>query len=196
MKRLIIFICFTLCVPTPAIAGVSNIKHMSRNANGSFDVICLNRTLETVNSKAILDDSVCSKTVTDKPPLARQLLICTGSRWSSHITRIPDGTTIGDSVQLEECQQSLKTSSSGFICTGSRWSSYITRISDGKTIGDSVQFEECQQSLKTSSSGFICTGSRWSSYLTRISDGKTIGDSVQFEECQQSVKALIDGQKS
>jgi hypothetical protein len=166
MKRLIIFICFTLCVPTPAIAGVANIKHMSRNSDGSFDVICSNGTLETVNLKAILDDSVCSKiataTVTDKPPSARPLLVCTGSWMHDYsITRISDNQPLGGfggsipRVSLAECQQAVKASTSEFVCTGSWMRDYsITRISNNQPLGDSrhrVSLAECQQTVKASS---------------------------------------------
>jgi hypothetical protein len=165
MKRLIISICCTLCLPTAAIAGVSNIKHMSRNSNDSFDVICSNRTLETVNSKAIIDDSVCSKTLTDKPPSATSKLVCTGSQnWEYSITRISDNQQLGrfgdhrDRVSLEACQQALKASTSELVCTGSQnWGYSITRISDNQQLGrfgdhrDRVSLEACQQAVKASS---------------------------------------------
>lgn len=159
MKRLIIFICFTLCIPTPAIAGVANIKHMSRNSDGTFDVICVDRTLETVNSKAILDNSVCSKTVTYQPPSASKLVICTGSpSWSYRITRISDNQNIGDfsdKLSLKECQQAVKASTSELVCTGSpSWSYYITRISNNQRLGDfsnRFSLEECLQAVKASS---------------------------------------------
>ncbi len=160
MKRLIIFICCTLLVPTAAVAGVSNIKHMSRNSNDSFDVICLNGVLETVNSKTILDNSVC-KNAPDQSSSARKLLVCTGSKYWSYITRISDGKKFGDSsdsLPLEDCQQSVRASSSEFVCIGSKYWSHITRISDGKKLGDSsdrLSLKDCQESTRALSDNDI-----------------------------------------
>jgi hypothetical protein len=109
MKRLIIFICCTLSVPTPAIAEVSNIRHMSRNSNGSFDVICLNGTLETVKSEVIIDNSVC-KTATDKSSSANNSVVCSGSGNVSYITRISDGKALGGLLSLKDCQESTRAS--------------------------------------------------------------------------------------
>jgi hypothetical protein len=192
MKRLIIFIYCTLCLPNVAIAGVSNIKHMSRNSNDSFDVICLNRTLETVNSTAILDNSVCSKTVTDKPPSETKGLICTGNTPWSRITRISDGTNIGGDSSLEQCQEALRASTNGLICTGKTPWSTITRISDGTNIGDDSSFEQCQKALRASTNGLICTGKTPWSTITRISDGRKIGSDSSFEQCQKALRALND----
>jgi hypothetical protein len=154
MKRLIIFICCTLCVPTPAIAEVSNIKHMSRNSDGSFDVICSNGVLETVNSKTILDNSVC-KNVTEKPSSASKSVVCTGSGSFSYITRISDGKELGSFLPLKDCQKSTRASSKSVVCTGSGSFSYITRISDGKELGRFLPLEECQESTRASSDNDI-----------------------------------------
>jgi hypothetical protein len=94
MKQLIIFICCTLCLPTAAIAGITNIKHMSRNSNDSFDVICSNGTLETVNSRTIVDNSVCKNT-TDKSSSGSKSVVCTGSGNVAYITRISNGSILG-----------------------------------------------------------------------------------------------------
>jgi hypothetical protein len=104
MKRLIIFIFCSLCVPTPAIAGLSNVRHMNRNSNDSFDVTCLNGALEIVNSEAILDNLVC-KTATDKSYSAGKSVICTGSTPWFYITRISDGKRLGESSSLYNCLQ-------------------------------------------------------------------------------------------
>ena len=115
MKRLIIFICGTLLVPTPAIAGVANIKHMSRNSNDSFDVICLNGVLETVNSRTILDNSVC-KNAPDQSSSASKSVVCTGSTNFAYITRISDGKVLGNGIlSLKDCQESTRASSDNDI---------------------------------------------------------------------------------
>jgi hypothetical protein len=154
MKRLIIFICCILYVPTAAVAGVTNIKHMSRNYNDSFDVICLNGTLETVNPKTILDNSVCN-TTTNKFSPASKSVTCTGNEFMDrfYITRISDGKRLGDlgdSSSLKACQQAVKASSSEVVCTGDGFMNrfYITRISDGKKLGnpgDSSSLQTCLQ---------------------------------------------------
>jgi hypothetical protein len=157
MKRLIIFICCTLCVPAAAIAGVSDIKHMSRNSNGSFDVICLNRVLETVNSGTILDNSVC-KTATYESSSASKSVTCTGNEFMNrfYITRISDGKRLGDlgdSSSLKACQQAVKASSSEVVCTGNEFMDrfYITRISDGKRLGDLGDSSSLKTCLQLSS---------------------------------------------
>jgi hypothetical protein len=156
MKRLIIFICCTLCVPIPAIAGVSNIKHMSRNFDGSFDVICSNGVLETVNLRTILDNSVCKNT-TDQPSSTRKSVVCTGSTNFAHITRISDGKVLGNSLlSLKECQESTRASSNSVVCTGSTNFAHITRISDGKVLGNSLlSLKECQESTRAFSDNDI-----------------------------------------
>jgi hypothetical protein len=154
MKRLIIFICCILCVPTPAIAGVSNIKHMSRNSDGSFDVICSNGVLETVNSRTILDNSVCNN-ATNQSSSTSKSVVCTGSTYYSHITRISDGKELGNGLPLKECQESTRASSKSVVCTGSTYYSHITRISDGKELGNGLPLKECQESTRASSDNDI-----------------------------------------
>jgi ribosomal protein L33 len=191
MKRLIIFICCTLCVPTAAIAGVSNIRHMSRNSNDSFDVICLNGVLETVNSRTILDNSVC-KNATDQSSSASKSVVCTGSGSISYITRISDGNEIGRFLPLKDCQESIRASSKSLVCTGSGSISYITRISDGKELGRFLPLKDCQESIRASSKSVVCTGSGSISYITRISDGKELGRFLPLEDCQESTRASSD----
>jgi hypothetical protein len=188
MKRLIIFICCTLSVPTPAIAGVSNIRHMSRNSNGSFDVICLNSTLETVKSEAIIDNSVC-KTGTDKPFSANSSVVCTGSSNFAYVTRISDGKVFGSGLSLKECQESTRASNNSVVCTGSSNFAYVTRISDGKVFGSGLSLKECQESTRASNNSVVCTGSSNFAYVTRISDEKVFGSSLSLKECQESTRA-------
>jgi hypothetical protein len=184
MKRLIIFICCSFCVPTPAIAGLSNIRNMNRNSNDGFDVTCLNGALEIVNAEAILDNLVC-KTATDKSYSAGKSVVCTGSTPWSYITRISDGKTIGDSFPIDQCEEAVRTSSKSVVCTGSTPWSYITRISDGKTIGDSFPLDQCLRAVRDSSKSVVCTGSTAWFYITRISDGKRLGDSSSLYTCLQ-----------
>jgi hypothetical protein len=156
MKQLIIFICCTLCLPTAAIAGVTNIKHMSRNSNDSFDVICSNGTLETVNSKTIVDNSVC-KNATDKSFSASKSVVCTGSGNVAYITRISNGSILGtSSLLLKDCQESTRASSNSVVCTGSGNVAYITRISDGSILGtSSLLLKDCQESTRASSDSMV-----------------------------------------
>jgi hypothetical protein len=198
MKRLIIFICCTLCLPTAAIAGVPNIKHMSRNSNDSFDVICSNGTLETVNLKTILDNSVC-KNATDKSFSASKSVVCTGSGNVAYITRISNGSILGtSSLSLKDCQESTRASSNSVVCTGSGNVAYITRISDGSILGtSSLLLKDCQESTRASSNSVVCTGSGNVAYITRISDGSILGtSSLSLKDCQESTRASSDSMVS
>jgi hypothetical protein len=198
MKRLIIFICCTLCIPTAAIAGVLNIKHMNRNSNDNFDVTCLNGALETVNSKTILDNSVC-KTATDKPFSASPSVACTGDELTNrfHITKISNGKKLGDSgasLSFKVCQQAVGASNSEVVCTGNEvmdWF-HITRISDGEKLGhfgEKLPFKVCQQAVRASVSAFVCTGSEFMDWfhITRISDGKKLCERLSFQNCLQLI---------
>ena len=147
MRLLIIFICCTLCFPTPAVAGVSKIKQMNRNSDGSFDVKCLNGASETVKSEAILDNSVC-KNETDQSSSPNKSVICTGSPNFAYVTRISDGKQLGTSFPLKDCRESTRASNKSLICIGSPNFAYVTRISDGKQLGTSFPLKDCQESTR------------------------------------------------
>ena len=113
MRLLIIFICCTLYLPTPAVAGVSKIKQMNRNSDGSFDVKCLNGASETVKSEAILDNLVC-KDETDQSSSANKSVVCVGSSIFASVTRISDGKELGTPLPLKDCQASTRASAQRF----------------------------------------------------------------------------------
>lgn len=149
MKRLIIFISCILCAPTAAIAGVSNIKHMSRNSDDSFDVICLNGALETVKAQAIAENLVCK--TGNLVSSQRKSVICTGNEFMDrfYVTRISDEKKFEDFgyMSLKACQQAVRASNSEFVCTGNDFMNqfYITRISDSKKLGNRLSLQTCLQ---------------------------------------------------
>jgi hypothetical protein len=56
---LVISVLWTLLVPDSALSGVSNIKQMSQDYTGYFDVICLDGRSETIRIQAILENIIC-----------------------------------------------------------------------------------------------------------------------------------------
>jgi hypothetical protein len=194
MKRLIIFICCTLSVPTPAIAGVSNIRQMTRNSNGNFDVTCLNGSLEKVGSTAIIDDSVC-KTETDKPFLANSSVVCTGSTNFASVIRISDGKELGRGVSLlslKDCQESTRAANNSVVCIGSTNFASVIRISDDKELGRGVSLlslKDCQESTRAANNSVVCIGSTNFASVTRISDEKVFGSNLSLKDCQESTRA-------
>ena len=149
MRLLIIFICCTLYLPTPAVAGVSKIKQMNRNSDGSFDVKCLNGSSETVKSEAILDNSVCNNE-TDQSSSAHKSVVCIGSQSFAHVTRISDGKQLGNPSSLKDCQESTRASNKSVVCIGSQSFAHVTRISDGKELGNALSLKDCQESTRAS----------------------------------------------
>ncbi|WP_293110983.1 hypothetical protein, partial [Moorena sp. SIO3I6] len=55
-------------MPTPVFAGIQNVRYMHQNANNSFNVICLDGSLEKVNTQAILNNSICKHTSNQGKP--------------------------------------------------------------------------------------------------------------------------------
>ncbi|OLT59647.1 hypothetical protein BJP37_12010 [Moorena bouillonii PNG] len=120
---------------------------MHQNANNSFNVICLDGSLEKVNTQAILNNSICKHTSNPGTPSIKNNFICapTSSYNSYQITRLSDGQKIGGTSSLETCKKLLNSVSSDLICAPtSSYNSYqITRISDGNKIGDTSSLNTC-----------------------------------------------------
>lgn len=153
MMKLVVFSFCSFCIAYPALAGISDIKSMSQNSNGYFNVQCLNGSSETVNTQTIADNLVCQTGNETSPH--RQAVICTGNEFMNwfYITRISDGKQLGNSgetLSLEVCQQAVRASNSEVVCTGNEFMDwfYITRISDGKQLGEKLSLQSC---LKLSS---------------------------------------------
>ncbi|KJH69658.1 hypothetical protein UH38_22795 [Aliterella atlantica CENA595] len=97
MIKLLVAISYILCTPISAFAELSNIRQMSQNSNGYFNVICLNGHRETASSEMILKNLVC-QTATDRSSSVRKAVICTGNEFQDwfYVTRIADGKQFGD----------------------------------------------------------------------------------------------------
>lgn len=106
MSKLLVAISCILCTPISAFAGVSNIRQMSQNSNGYFNVICLNGHRETASSEMILKNLVC-QTATDQSSSVRKAVVCTGNEFQDwfYVTRIADGKKLGEQLSLQTCLQ-------------------------------------------------------------------------------------------
>ncbi|NES83651.1 MAG: hypothetical protein F6K10_20815 [Moorea sp. SIO2B7] len=196
MKRLTILCSFfyTLLMPTSVFAGIENVRYMHQNANNSFNVICLDGSLEKVNTNAILNNSICNNT-SNQGRSPNTDLICTGSEINNwyYVTRISDGKKFGGQASLTNCKKILDSSTADFICTGNDIYNlyYVTRISDGKKLGNQASLTNCIKILDGSTADLICTGSDiydWY-YVTRISDGKKFGSQASLNTCLQLINA-------
>ena len=149
MKKLTLLCSFvyTLLMPTPVFAGIQNVRYMHQNANNSFNVICLDGSLEKVNTQAIINNSICKHTSNQGTPSTKNDLICAPSdNYGNYkITRISDGNNIGYKSSLNICQQILNGITADLICAPSDNYGYykITRISDGSKIGNRSSLETC-----------------------------------------------------
>ena len=150
MKKLVVSCFCIFCIPSPALAGIQNIRFMSQNSNGSFNVTCLNGHSETANAESIAENLVCTTGNSDSPQ--RKSVVCTGNEFQNwfYVTRIADNKQFGDfseKLSLNVCQQAVRASSSKVVCTGNEFQDwfYLTRISDGKKFGDRLSFRTCLQ---------------------------------------------------
>jgi hypothetical protein len=150
MRQLIAFcVCF-LCVPTAALAGIPEIRSMSQNSEGYFNVNCLNGNSETVNAQAIAKNSVCK--VGNQTSSLHDAVVCTGNQFQDwfYVTRVSDGKQFGDfgeKLSLRACQKVVRASSPKVVCTGNEFQDwfYLTRISDGKKLGERLSLQNCLQ---------------------------------------------------
>lgn len=148
MKKLAVSCFCILSIPSPAFAGIQDIRSMNQNSNRSFNITCLNGVSETANAESIARNLVC-KTGNSASP-QRKSVICTGNEFQNwfYITRIADNKQFGDfseKLSLNICQQAVRASSSEVVCTGNEFQDwfYLTRISDGKRFGDRLSFKTC-----------------------------------------------------
>jgi hypothetical protein len=143
--------CFCiLCIPSPVLAGIQDIRFMSQNSNGSFNITCLNGSSETANTQAIAENLVCKRDGSTFPQ--RSSVVCTGNEFQDwfYVTRISDGKqfgNFGEKLSRNVCQQAVRASSSEVVCTGNEFQNwfYLTRISDGQKFGDRLSLETCLQ---------------------------------------------------
>ncbi|NEO40508.1 MAG: hypothetical protein F6J90_30890 [Moorea sp. SIOASIH] len=159
MKKLTLLCSFvyTLLMPTPVFAGIQNVRYMHQNANNSFNVICLDGSLEKVNTQAIINNSICkytsnpgtpsSNNINPGTPSSNNNFICapTWPSGSYQITRISDGKEIGNTSSLNICKKIVNGVNSDLICapTWPSGSYQITRISDGHKIGGTSSLNTC-----------------------------------------------------
>ena len=155
MKKLAISCFCILSIPSPAFAGIQDIRSMNQNSNGSFNVTCLNGVSETSNAESIARNLVCrtsnsSSSQRTSVSSQRKSVVCTGNEFHDwfYVTRIIDNKQFGDfaeKLSLNACQQAVRASSSEVVCTGNEFHDwfYLTRISDGKKFGDRLSFKTC-----------------------------------------------------
>jgi len=148
MKKLIISVFCTLFFSNPALAGISDIRNMSQNSNGYFNVICLDGSRETIDAQAISENLVCKRGSTASSQ--RKTVVCTGNEFQNwfYVTRVSDRKqfgNFGEKLSLNVCQQAVRASSSKVVCTGNEFHNwfYLTRIDDGKQFGNRLSLETC-----------------------------------------------------
>ncbi len=175
MKRLPVFLSVFLLMPSlssPAIAGVREVKEMQQRSNGTFQVICLNRQVETASADQILQNNVCTARTVER-------------RRSRH--RWDDRRDDQYRDRYDDRYDDRGSNNVGVICSGDSFFDwyYITRISDGKKLSDKMSLEKCRQSVTNSRRGLVCSGDTFLNwfYLTRIADEKRIGDKMSLESC-------------
>jgi hypothetical protein len=150
MKSLAVSTFCILYITTPALAGIQDIRFMSQNSNGSFNITCLNGGSETANAQSIAENLVCMKG--NQTSAQSKAVVCTGNEFQDwfYVTRVSDEKQFGDfgeKLSRNVCQQAVRASSSEVVCTGNEFQNwfYLTRISDGKKIGDRLSLENCLQ---------------------------------------------------
>ncbi|NEO17125.1 MULTISPECIES: hypothetical protein [unclassified Moorena] len=154
MNKITILCSFfvTLLMPTSVLAGIKNVRYLHQNENNTFNVICLDGSLETVNTQAIINNSIChniSNPYTPSKPNtpSKPKFICTGDNFFDryYVTRISDGKKFGDHSPLKTCKRILNGATDDLICIGDNFFDryYVTRISDGKKFGDHSPLKTC-----------------------------------------------------
>ncbi len=140
-----------------AIAGVQDIKVLSRNDDGSFLAICRNGDTETTSAYEIRKDLVCQDDVDVNEPdrdneAAASVFTCTGDEFFDrfYITRIANNERLGNYLPLEKCRQLISAASDELICTGDNFFDrfYITRIRNGERLGRYTKLSTCLQMIE------------------------------------------------
>lgn len=154
MKKIAVSCFCILSIPSPAFAGIQDIRFMNQNSNGSFNITCLNGVSETSNAELIARNLVCK--ISNSALSQRKSVVCTGNEFQNwfYVTRIADNKQFGDfgeKLSLNICQQAVRASSSQVVCTGNEFQDwfYLTRISDGKKFGDRLSFKTCSRLTNT-----------------------------------------------
>jgi hypothetical protein len=174
-KQLPVFLSALLLMPyglaNPAIAGVRDVQEMQQRSNGTFQVTCLNREVETVSADQILQNNVCNPRTTERIRFRHRRDDRYGDR---------DRDRYGD-------RYNHQNDNVGVICSGDNFFDwyYITRISDGKKLSDKMPLAKCRQAVTNARRGMVCSGDSFFNwfYLTRITDETKLGDKMSLDNC-------------
>ena len=169
MKPLIVFLSAILLMPASAMADVRNIREMQQSGNGTFQVTCLDRQIETVSADQILQNNVCNSIRIERQS--------NRSRSGYPNNGYPNN---GYPNRHSDDRASVVCSGDSFF----DWY-YITRISDGKKLSDKMPLAKCSQAVSSARRGIVCSGDSFFNwfYLTRISNEQKLGERVSLDQC-------------
>ena len=140
-----------------AIAGVQDIRVLSRNNNGSFLSICQDGDTETVSAYEIRENLVCRDNVEGNGSNSgnagtASLLACTRHSRDDrfYITKVASNEKLGGNLPLEQCRQLISAASDELICIRHSREDrfYLTRISDVERLGGYTILSTCLQLLE------------------------------------------------
>ena len=173
MKPLIVFLSAILLMPASAMADVRNIREMQQSGNGTFQVTCLDRQIETVSADQILQNNVCNS--------IRIELRSNRSRSGYPNNGYPNNG------YPNRHSDDRASDNAGVVCSGDSFFDwyYITRISDGKKLSDKMPLAKCSQAVSSARRGIVCSGDSFFNwfYLTRISNEQKLGERVSLDQC-------------
>lgn len=169
MKPLIVLLSAVWFMPASAIADVRNIREMQQSDNGTFQVTCLDRQIETVSADQILQNNVCNSI-----------------RLERRSNRSRGGNYPSNGYPSRHSDDRASNNAS-VVCSGDRFFDwyYITRISDGKKLSDKMPLAKCSQAVSSARRGVVCSGDSFFDwfYLTRISNEQRLGERVSLDQC-------------
>ncbi|MEL6488800.1 MAG: hypothetical protein AAFQ95_02460 [Cyanobacteria bacterium J06621_3] len=148
-----------------AIAGLQQTRLVSRNADGSFLVVCTNGDTETATRQEILSDDICEGSAgseradrpdSEQPNAENELqfdqLTCAGDESLDryYITRVDDDTQLGTALPLQTCRSLVANATDEHVCSGNTLFDrfYITRIEDGTRVSDVMPVETCREQIQ------------------------------------------------
>ena len=174
MKPLIVFLSAILLMPASAMADVRNIREMQQSGNGTFQVTCIDRQIETVSADQILQNNVCNSIRIERRS--------NRSRGGNY----PNNGYPNNGYPSRHSDDRA-SDNAGVVCSGDSFFDwyYITRISDGKKLSDKMPLAKCSQAVSSARRGIVCSGDSFFNwfYLTRISNEQKLGERVSLDQC-------------
>ena len=142
MKPLIVFLSAVLLMPASAMADVRNIREMQQSGNGTFQVTCLDRQIETVSADQILQNNVCNSIRIDRQS-----------------NRSRSGNYPNNGYPSNSYPSRHSDDRASVVCSGDSFFDwyYITRISDGKKLSDKMPLAKCSQAVSSARRGIVCS---------------------------------------